>query len=214
MEIANPRKKIEQRKCTNNQPTLNASFSTVRFLEPRASAATTELLGLAAPGIGDEQRPVISDEDVLDLLLGLLVDVLLVEGDEGLGDALPDGVDLGGVPAAAHADAHVSSGESVASEEKDGLERLVAEDLGLHELDRGPVHLDQPAALLAVSHRHRVLLPPEALDRFGRRRRRRCHFFCSIDGDLALALALTLDFGGATREWKKRRRNGFPYIED
>ncbi|ONK60122.1 uncharacterized protein A4U43_C08F14550 [Asparagus officinalis] len=72
-------------------------ISTVGLLEPGASSAAAKLLGLAPPRISDKQGPVVADEDVLDLLLGLLVDVLLVEGDEGLGDALADGVDSGKV---------------------------------------------------------------------------------------------------------------------
>ena len=39
--------------------------------------ATTELLGLTTPG-NDEKGAIVSDEDILDLLLGLLIDVLLV----------------------------------------------------------------------------------------------------------------------------------------
>ena len=141
---------------------------TVGLLEPSTSTATTELLGLAAPGIGDEEGAIVPDEDVLDLLLGLLIDVLLVEGDEGLGDALADGVDLGGLPTAADADAHVHAGEAVAAKEKDGLEGLVAKDLRLHQLDGAPVHLDQAAPPFAVSHRHRRFLAAEALHRLRR----------------------------------------------
>ena len=51
--------------------------------------------------------PVKLHKDVLDLLLGLLVHVLLVVGDQGLGERLPDGVHLRGVPAALHADTDV-----------------------------------------------------------------------------------------------------------
>ncbi|CAL9093231.1 unnamed protein product [Musa acuminata var. zebrina] len=141
--------------------------------ETGTGAATTELLGLAPAGIRDEKSSVVADEDVLDLLLGLLVDVLLVEGDEGLGDALADGVDLGGLPATADADADVDARKPLPAEEEDGLEGLQAEDLRLHQLDRDAVHLDQPAAALTVRHRHRRLLPAEALHRICRRRR--CH---------------------------------------
>ena len=137
--------------------------STVGLLEPGASTATAELLGLAAAGIGDEEGAVVPDEDVLDLLLGLLVDVLLVVSDESLGYALPDGVYLGGVTAALHADAHVHAGEAVATEEEDWLEGLEAEDLRLHQLDRAAVDLNEASAALAVGHCHRRLLPPEAL---------------------------------------------------
>lgn len=37
----------------------------------------------------------------------MLVDVLLVVGDDGLGDSLADGVDLGGVTTTGDADANV-----------------------------------------------------------------------------------------------------------
>lgn len=55
----------------------------------------------------------------------MLVDILLVVGDEGLGDGLADGVDLRGVAAAGDADADVDVGEFV---EADDEERFV--DLG------------------------------------------------------------------------------------
>jgi len=138
--------------------------STVGFLEPGAGTATTELLGLAAARIGNEECTVVPDEDVLDLLLGLLIDVLLVVSDESLGDALTDSVDLGGMTTALDTDAHVDAGKTVAAKEKDGLKGLEAEDLRLDELNRTSVDLDEAAAALAVSDCHRRLLTAEALD--------------------------------------------------
>ncbi|GER42180.1 40S ribosomal protein S16 [Striga asiatica] len=146
------------------------NLSTVGFLEPGAGTTPTELLRLAAPRVGHQQRPVVPHENVLDLLLRLLVDVLLVECNEGLGDRLADGVDLGGVAAALDAYAHVDAGEAVAAEEEDWLEHLVAEDLGLDELDRDAVDLDKAAAALAVGDRDGRFLAAEALDGFGWRR--------------------------------------------
>jgi hypothetical protein len=52
----------------------------------------------------------------------VLVDELLVVGDEGLGNGLTDGVDLGGVTTTGDADADVDVGELV---EADNQERLV-----------------------------------------------------------------------------------------
>ena len=148
------------------------SLLTVGLLEPGASTTTTELLGLTAPRIGDEESTVVPYEDVLDLLLGLLVDVLLIEGDEGLSDALTDGVDLGGVTTALDADAHVNASEALAAEEEDWLVRLVAEDLRLHQLDGAAVDLDQTATTLTVGDGHRRLLAAEALDGLNRSGRR------------------------------------------
>lgn len=137
---------------------------TIRFLEPCTSTTTTELLWLAAPRISDKQGTIVANEDVLNLLLGLLIDVLLIEGNEGFGNTLADCVNLGGVTTTFHADAHVNAGETVATEKEDGLHRLVAEDLGLHQLDWAAVDLDEASAALAVGDGHGGLLPPKALD--------------------------------------------------
>lgn len=86
---------------------------TVRLLVTGTSTGTAELLGLAASVIGDEEGTVVADEGLLELVLGVLVDVLLVVGDYGLGDRLSDGVDLGDVTTAGDADADVDVGELV-----------------------------------------------------------------------------------------------------
>jgi hypothetical protein len=51
----------------------------------------------------------------------VLVDVLLVVGDNGLGDGLTDGVDLGGVTTTSDADADVDTGELVSANDQEGL---------------------------------------------------------------------------------------------
>jgi hypothetical protein len=97
----------------------------------------------------------------------VLVDVLLVVGDDGLGDGLTDGVDLRGVTTTGDADADVDVGcgllvlcriarrmkqlramrglrtELVEAEDQDGLVDLEAEDLGLDEGKRLSVDLDE-----------------------------------------------------------------------
>lgn len=110
-------------------PSLNASRTvretsrlTVGLLEARAGTLTTELLGLAAAVVGDEEGTVELDEGLLEQVLGVLVDELLVVGDEGLGNGLTDGVDLRGVTTTGDADADVDVGELV---EADDEERLV-----------------------------------------------------------------------------------------
>jgi hypothetical protein len=137
--------------------------STVGLLEPCAGTAPTELLRLAAPGVGDEEGAVVAREDVLDLLLGGLVDVLLEVRDERLGDGLADGVDLRRLPPAADADAHVDLLEPAAAGEHDWLERLEPEHLRPDQLDRHAVHLDEPAPGLGVRDRHSRLLAAETL---------------------------------------------------
>lgn len=57
----------------------------------------------------------------------MLVNVLLVVGDEGLGDGLADGVDLGGVTTTGNADTDVDTGELVSANDEDGLVGLCGE---------------------------------------------------------------------------------------
>jgi hypothetical protein len=63
-------------------------------LETSTGTGTTKLLGFATTRIGNEESTVILYEDFLDFLLGSFVNVLLVEGNDGLGKSLTDSVDL------------------------------------------------------------------------------------------------------------------------
>lgn len=51
----------------------------------------------------------------------MLVDELLVVGDDGLGNGLTDGVDLGSVTTTGDADADVDVGELVEAKDEEGL---------------------------------------------------------------------------------------------
>ena len=51
----------------------------------------------------------------------MLIDVLLVVGDDGLGDRLTDGVDLGSVTTTGDTDADVDTGELVLADDQEGL---------------------------------------------------------------------------------------------
>lgn len=94
---------------------------TIRLLVPRTGTGTAELLGLASPAIGDQQGAVVLQQGLLQLVLGELIDVFLVVGDDGLGDRLADGIDLRGVATAGDAHADVDFGEALEAEEEDGL---------------------------------------------------------------------------------------------
>jgi hypothetical protein len=59
----------------------------------------------------------------------VLVDELLVVGDQGLGDGLTDGVDLGSVTTAGDADADVDIGELVEAEDQERLVDLWEEQM-------------------------------------------------------------------------------------
>lgn len=97
------------------------SCLTVGLLETRTGTFSSEFLRLAASVVGDEEGPVVLDEGLLQLVLGILVDVLLVVGDYGLGDGLSDGVDLGCVTTTGDADADVDTGEFVEADDEEGF---------------------------------------------------------------------------------------------
>merc|ERR1712172_473719 len=95
---------------------------------------TSKLLGLIPPGVSNQQRPVKLHKDVLDLLLGLLVDVLLVVGNQGLGQSLSDSIHLASVAATLDTDPDVNIGKPVLAQEQDGLLQLEAQGLRLDKL--------------------------------------------------------------------------------
>merc|ERR1719336_625234 len=84
---------------------------TVGLLVSGTSAGAATLLGLVPPGVSNQQGPVKLHNDVLDLLLGLLINVLLVVCNQGLRQRLPDGIHLAGVSATLDADPDVNIGE-------------------------------------------------------------------------------------------------------
>lgn len=159
--------KKEQKKRRQTESFFVSSL-TVRFLVTSTSTWTTELLGLGPSGIGNEKCAVVLDESLLELVLGVLVNELLVVGDDGLGDGLADGVDLGDVTTTGDADTDVDTGELVEADDQKGLVDLMpirtfhllflcvclcdsyleAELLRLDEVKRLAVDLDEALALL------------------------------------------------------------------
>lgn len=53
----------------------------VRLLVSGPGTWTAELLWLASSVVGDEESAVVGDKSLLELVLGVLIDVLLVVGD-------------------------------------------------------------------------------------------------------------------------------------
>jgi len=137
---------------------------TVRLLVPGTSTGTTELLGLHAAGVGDEEGAVLRHKGTLELVLGLLVDILLVVGDKTLGEGLADGVDLRDVATTSDSDADVKASELVKADNEERLEDLHTDDLGLNEREGHTVDLDQALSLLDVGNGGGRLLLAESLD--------------------------------------------------
>ena len=85
---------------------------------------TSEFLGLAATRVGNEERLIVLDQQFLELALGRLVLVLLAVSNDGFGDCLADGHDLGAGTTATDAHADVQALKTGLAQEKDGLHNL------------------------------------------------------------------------------------------
>ena len=75
------------------------------------------------------------EEEFLKLTLDSLVIELLVEGDDGLGDSLTDGHDLGARTTTSDANSQVKSRESLLTEKKDWLEDLHSQRDRLNDVE-------------------------------------------------------------------------------
>ena len=78
----------------------------------------------------------------------MLVDELLVVGDNGLGNSLTDGVDLRCVSTASNSDADIDVGELLKTDDQEGFVDLESKDLGLDEVERLSVNFDQALSSL------------------------------------------------------------------
>ena len=108
----------------SGQGQRNACNSTARMahlLAASAGTATTELLGLHAAGVGNEERAVVADKELAQLQARAGVVELGVVGNEGLGNRLPDSVDLRRVTTTRDADADVDVYADADAAEEDML---------------------------------------------------------------------------------------------
>merc|ERR1719198_1345877 len=137
---------------------------TVGLLEASAGAATTELLRLDTPGVSDDEAAVVRGQDVLDLLLGGLIDELLVVGHDALGNGLADGVDLRSETSALHADPDVELAGPLLAEEQEWLVHLGTEDVGLDGVQGAAVQAEVALASADKGNGNGGLLTAEALD--------------------------------------------------
>ena len=78
----------------------------------------------------------------------MLIDKLLVVGDNGLGDGLTDGVDLRCVSTASNSDADIDVGELLKTDDQEGFVDLESKDLGLDEVEGLSVNFDQALSSL------------------------------------------------------------------
>ena len=85
---------------------------------------------------------------MLQLVLGVLIDELLVVGNDGLGDGLTDGIDLRCVSTTSNSDADIDTGELVETDDQEGFVDLKSQDLGLDEVERLSVDLNESLSCL------------------------------------------------------------------
>lgn len=147
-----------------SQDLLLFPILTVGLLEPRPGASSSELLGLAPSRIRNQQRSVVPNQNILDLLFLLFINILLKERNQRLSYALTDSIDPRCLPTAANTDAHINTAEAMTAEEEDRFEGLVSKDLRFHEFDGDTVDLDQTTSAFAVSDSNCSLLTAKALD--------------------------------------------------
>lgn len=91
-------------------------------------------------------------------------------GNDGLGNGGADGIDLGSHTTTLYADADIEVSELVLTKDKDGLEGLEPEGLGLNELNGLAIDLDEAAALLGEGACCRRLFPKEGSRSKGKRK--------------------------------------------
>jgi hypothetical protein len=92
--------------------------------------------------------------------------VLLVEGEESLGDGLADGEHLVGGTTTLNSDSDVDVFKLVTTDEEDGLEGLDSEGLRLNQAESLAVNSDGASSLGASGNSGCVLLLTESLNLF------------------------------------------------
>ena len=78
----------------------------------------------------------------------MLIDKLLVVGDNGLGNSLTDGVDLRCVSTASNSDADIDVGKLLETDNQEGFIDLESKDFGLDEVEGLSVNFDQALSSL------------------------------------------------------------------
>ncbi len=144
----------------------------LRLLEP--AEPTSKLLRLASSVIRNQQRSVVLNQRLLQQVLGVLIDELLVVGNNGLGDGLTDGVDLRCVSTTGDSDADIDVGEFLETDDQEGFVDLESKDLRLDEVERFSIDLDEALSrLFFLSVFHPLRSPGERARELERRSSRR-----------------------------------------
>lgn len=123
------------------------------LLPARTRTSSTKLLRLHPPGIRNQQRSVISNQELLQLQRARRIVVLGIVRNDRLGNRLTDSIHLRSVSTALYAHADINGLEFVLADDKDGLVDFVAEDLGLDEVDGGAIDTEETTTITSVGDR-------------------------------------------------------------
>ena len=104
--------------------------SSVRLLVSSSGPRSTIFLGLTSSGVGNQQRPVVLEQNLLDLSLLVLVDIFLVVCNNSFREGLTDRIDLGNVSSTSDSDSDIEVLEALETEQEDGFEDFDSQRLG------------------------------------------------------------------------------------
>ena len=121
--------------------------SSIRLLVSSSGTFTTELLRLTSSGVGNEESLVVLEEELLKLKLGLFVVVLLIVGDESLGDGLSDSHDLSHRTGALNTTLDSEVLKSVSTDNEDGLESFGPHGFGFNQVEGLAINSDESVSL-------------------------------------------------------------------
>lgn len=142
---------------------IDGMVLTVRLLESGTSTLTTEFLWFWSSSIGDQQGSVVRGESLLQLVLGLFVNVLLVVSNQTLSNSLSDSVDLRDVTTTGDSNSDVDLGELVQTDQQQWFVNLESQDFWFNQSDWRTVDLNQTLTGLNVGNGSSRLLLTKSL---------------------------------------------------
>ena len=126
----------------NDCVVVRSCCSSVRLLESRSGTGTSEFLWLASSGVLDEKTSIVREKNFLELSLLLLVLVLLVISNDGLGDGLSESHHLVAGTSTSYSALNDEVLELVSAEQKDWLVKFHLQRLRLDEVNGSSVDSD------------------------------------------------------------------------
>ena len=122
------------------------------------AAPTSKLLRFTSSVIRNQQRSVVCNKGLLQLVLAVFIDEFLVVCNDRFRDSLTDGVNLRCVSTTSNSDADIYTSEFVETNNQEGFVNLESQDLGLDEIERLSVDLDDSFTGLFPSCQYSILL--------------------------------------------------------